>query len=79
MLEELVRAHRQRWTHSDELLALVLEKLDELVITFGLANTAKKDRPARPPKPYRYPRPTLPKPIKRSTPAEVLAFFRGGR
>jgi hypothetical protein len=71
-----VRAHRNRWTHSDELLALILERLDALYSLTEVVNMKPKSRPSRMPKPYRYPRPALRrKKPKYSTPEQVRAFF----
>lgn len=76
LLDELARAHRLRWTHSDELLALILEKLDELhLTTVRVFSDPKKS--GRMPKPYRYPRPHLRPRRKGSAPAEIRRFFRG--
>lgn len=79
LFDELVRAHRLRWTHSDELLALLVEKLDELVIlTARVFSDPKKLGGARAPKPYRYPRPHVrTRRRKGSTPEEIRRFFRG--
>jgi hypothetical protein len=71
----MVRAHRRRWTHSEELLALILERLDALYNLTEFVNMKESKRPSKLPKPLRYPRPG-PKPKPRySTPAEVRAFF----
>lgn len=78
LFEELSRAHRAKWTHSDELLALILQKIDELVITTGRAWSDPKKIPRRAPRPYRYPRPTEKnRKRKGSTPEEIRRFFRG--
>lgn len=70
-----MRAHRFRWTHSDEILALILERLDALYNLTEFVYTDKQRRPSRLPKPLRYPRPT-PRPKPRySTPDEVRRFF----
>lgn len=72
-----MRAHSRRWTHADELLALILERLDALYNLTEIVNMEKSKRPSRLPKPIRYQRPG-PKPKPRySTPAEVRAFFAG--
>lgn len=69
------RAHAHRWTHADELLALILERLDALYNLTEHVNTKPERRSSRLPKPIRYPRPG-PKPKRRySSPAEVRAFF----
>lgn len=76
LLDQLARAHGNRWTHSDELLALVVEKLDELSILFVQAWSDAKSKP-KPRRPFRYPRPharQLTKP--RATLDDVRAFFR---
>jgi len=77
LFAELSRAHRHRWTHADELLALILQKLDELVIITGRAYSDPKKVPARAPKPYRYPRPVEAKKTRGASPAEIRRFFRG--
>lgn len=75
LFAEMIRAHSRRWTHSDELLALILERLDALYSLTEFVNTKESSRPRRLPPPLRYPRPgPKPKP-KYSTPAEVRAFF----
>ena len=75
---ELTRAHAQRWTHADELSALILEKLDELVILTARAWSDPKKIPRKAPRPYRYPRPHgQTKKRKGSTPEEIRRFFRG--
>jgi len=74
LFDELARAHRRRWTHTDELLALILEKIDELLIT--TARLWSKPDGSRPRKPYRYPRPHAER-RRGSTPAEIRRFFRG--
>lgn len=69
------RAHSRRWTHSEELLALILERLDALYNLTEYVNTKAERRSSKLPKPLRYPRPgPKPKP-KYSSPAEVRAFF----
>lgn len=69
------RAHSHRWTHSEELLALILERLDALYNLTEYVNTKPDRRSSKLPKPLRYPRPG-PKPKPRySTPDEVRAFF----
>lgn len=75
MLEELERAHRFRWTHSDEMLARILEKLDALLIFTQLAWGDPKKRPARVPQPHHYPRPAPPKKQRPSTLDEIRRFF----
>lgn len=74
VFEELAAAHRDRWTHTDELLALLLEKLDQL---YGFTVQAWAKNPPRHRPPFRYPRPArlAPKP-RRSTIEEIRAFFR---
>ena len=75
LLAEMQRAHAHRWTHSDELLALILERLDALFTLTQFINTKESARPRKIPAPYRYSRPG-PKPkTKYSSPAEVRAFF----
>lgn len=76
VFDALSRAHRRRWTHSDELLALLLEKLDELTIMFAAAWGDPKKTKAR--KPFHYPRPNASTQRKKaSTPEEIRRFFRG--
>lgn len=76
LLEELARAHGNRWTHVEELLALTVEKLDELSILFVAAWSDQRSRP-RPRAPYRYPRPHARQlRRRRATLDEVRAFFR---
>lgn len=77
LFEELARAHATRWTHTDELLALLLETVDDLRRITILANTDPKKRPSKQPTPYRYPRPTSSTPAKRrpATPDEIRRFF----
>lgn len=69
-------AHRERWTHTDELLALTLEKLDELVILTARIHTDPKKASAKPPRPFRYPRPIAPPKPRRATLDEIRAFFK---
>ena len=69
-------AHRKRWIHADELLALVLEKLDELVILTVRVNSDPKRLPKKAPKPYRYPRPVKPTRAPPATLDEIRTFFR---
>ena len=75
LLEALETAHRERWTHADELLALLLEKLDQLVNTVEVA--WMKDAKQR--MLMRYPRPVDRRKKRRKTsPAEeIRRFFRG--
>jgi len=68
-------AHRTRWTHADELLALVLEKLDELTILTARAHSDPKKIPKKAPKPFRYPRPVKPAAPRPATISEIRAFF----
>lgn len=76
LLEELTRAHELRWTHADELLALVVEKLDELLI--ATVKLWSKPTGGRTPRPYRYPRPALRRQSRKgSTPEQIRRFFRG--
>lgn len=72
LFEELAAAHRVRWTHADELLALILEKLDHL---YGFTVQAWAKDPPRQRPPFRYPRPAIFKP-RRATLDEIRAFFR---
>lgn len=74
LFEQLVVAHQQRWTHADELLALILTKLDELTILTARAWGDPKKMPRKVPRPFIYPRPNQPK-KRRSTLAEIRAFF----
>lgn len=74
LFEELVEAHRHRWTHTDELLALILTKLDELTIVTARAWGDPKKMPRTAPRPFTYPRPNQPK-KRRSSLAEIRAFF----
>lgn len=77
LLDELARAHRTRWTHSDELLALILERLDALFIYTVRAWSDPKKVPHQAPTPYRYPRPNTPKRRRRmSTPGEIMRFLK---
>lgn len=77
MLAELAGAHRRRWTHADELLALILERLDALYNLTEHVNTKQSARRSRLPKAYRYPRPKPPRAkVRYSTPDEVRAFFK---
>jgi len=69
-------AHRERWTHTDELLALTLEKLDELVILTGRAWSDPKKISSRPPKAFRYPRPIAPPKPRRASLDEIRSFFK---
>lgn len=69
-------AHRERWTHADELLALILEKLDELVIVTARVWSDPKKTPAKMPTPFRYPRPVTPPAPRRASLDEIRAFFR---
>jgi hypothetical protein len=71
----MIRAHRLRWTHSDELLALILEQLDALYKLTEHVNTDPKKRPARMPRAFRYTRPMPPPKPRYSTPDEVRRFF----
>ena len=64
-------AAEHRWTHNEELLALVLEKLDELVLMTAKVWGAKQKLP----KPYRYPRPHAPQRQRPATLGEIRAFF----
>lgn len=75
LLDELARAHGSRWTHTEELLALTVEKLDELSILFVAAWSS--DRQRKPRAPFRYPRPNA-RQLKRTraTLDDVRAFFR---
>lgn len=77
LLEELSRAHAHRWTHNEELLALVVEKVDELCIITATAWGDPKKRPARMPTPFRYPRPGKKKRLRRSSLEEIRRFFAG--
>jgi hypothetical protein len=76
ILDELEHAYRFRWTHNEELLACILEKLDALIITTQMAWSEKGKGP-RNRTPYRYPRPNPPKKKKRrpSTVEEIRRFF----
>lgn len=74
LLEELTQAHRFRWTHTDELLALILERLDNLATLTHIVNMKPEDRPRRIPAPYRYPRPATPR-RRPSSLDEIRRFF----
>ena len=79
VFEALAVAHRDRWTHTDELLALLVEKVDELTILTAQIWSDPKKSP-KPPKPYRYPRPAaITKKPKKATHEEILAFFGSAR
>lgn len=69
------RAHRRRWMHSDEILALILERLDALHNLTAHVWTDPKQRPSRMPKPFRYRRPVAPPRPKPSTLDEMKRFF----
>ena len=79
LFEELARAAGHRWTHTEELLALILEHLDALLIVTQWAWGDPKKLSRRPPKPYRYTRPIErgPQAHRRSTVDEIRRFFRG--
>lgn len=77
LFDELSRAHRRRWTHGDELLALILEKLDQLLIVTVRAYSDPKKLSGPTPTPFRYPRPAAPPRRQGSTPTEIRRFFRG--
>lgn len=56
----------------------MLQKLDELVILTARIHSDPKKTHGRPPKPYRYPRPTEQKTKRKgSSPEEIRRFFRG--
>lgn len=77
LYEQLTRAHRTRWTHGDELLALILEQLDRIANVTEYVHADPKTRPGKVPKPFRYPRPNRPAPDRRpSTIAEIRRFFK---
>lgn len=76
LLVELDRARFTKWTHSDEILALILERLDALYNLTEFVWSDPKKRPTRMPKPFRYRRPAAPKP-KPSTLSEIRRFFTG--
>lgn len=76
--DAILASHRDRWTHGDEMLALILESVDRLSILFmqawgdkAAARAASKQRP------YRYKRPIerRPKRHRRATNEEISRFF----
>jgi len=75
LYEELVRAHRLRWTHAEELAALTVEQLDRVVflLTVLASSWIKGDLPQQS-RPFRYPRPNAPKP-RPATVNEIARFF----
>jgi len=79
LLDELARARGNRWTHTEELLALVLEAVDRLRIDMLMQWSDPKSRPARAPRPYRYPRPAHVRGSddgqRKATREEIAAFF----
>lgn len=78
LLEELSRAHRLRWTHVEELLALILEQLVDVTYYTAATSAAFTKDGTPPPLPrrrFRYPRPNAPKP-KASSFDEIRRFFR---
>lgn len=80
MYHALIEAYEDRWTHADELLALILEVLDRMdahfMMAWGDKTTARRAGKHRP---YRYRRPAdrRPKGHRRATIHEIIAFFRG--
>lgn len=71
LLDALTRAHSTRWTHADELLALAVEKLDELSILMVQLWTKN---PGQARKPFRYRRPIV-KAATTSPMSEIRRFF----
>jgi hypothetical protein len=78
MFDAVLTAHRYRWSHTDELLAQVLEAVDRLGILFVQAWGDKRaSRAAQKQRPFRYPRPVdgRPKKHRPATNAEISRFF----
>jgi len=74
LFEALELERRAHWTHADELLAILVQKLDELTNLFERANF--KDAKIR--RPFRYPRPSEQNTKRKgSTPEQIRKFFRG--
>jgi hypothetical protein len=78
-LTELLHAHRHRWTHTDELLALLLEALHALIgITVKAHADPKKPSPRV--EPFRYPRPSEDRPSRTVVrPGEIARRMLGRR
>lgn len=76
LLEQLVYAHQHRWTHTDELLALLLQKLDQLYLFTVRAWADPKKLPHNMPPPFEYRRPhAVAEPERPATVEEIRAFF----
>lgn len=83
MFDQILAAHRQRtkaqaWSHSEEILALILERIEHLDNLTAWIWTDPKSRPSRFPKSFRYPRPFPPPKRQPSTIDEIKRFFGKG-
>lgn len=78
MFDAVLTAHRYRWSHSDEMLAQILEGIDHLSILFVQAwGDKKSSKAAQKKRPFRYPRPVdaTPKRHRAATNEEIARFF----